>query len=139
MSTNVLNGPRRADLHSTLLIASPKLSDGKFLTLTGNGPLMMPNAFGGVDVIDVVALECNNKDEIKNFITALKEEGETLEETPITKNVKDFCTRMLQEIASGTYEHEVPKYLMQVIERDLRPTLRREQLMYLSGVTRIEN
>ena len=135
---NVLNGPRRADLHSTLLIASPELSDGKFLTLTER-PLMMPNAFGGVDVIDVVALECKQKGDIKDFLAALKEEWETLEETPITKNVKDFCTRMLQEIASGTYEHEVPKYLMEVIERDLRPTLRREQLMYLSGVTRIEN
>jgi len=137
MSTNVLNGPRRADLHSTLLIASPKLSQGKFLTLTER-PLMMPNQFGGVDVIDVVAWECNTKEEIPAVMKELKEEFEAMEETPNLKNSIAFLEKMLQEIASGTYEHEVPKYLMEVIERDLRPTLKREQLMYLSGVTRIE-
>ena len=138
MNTTVLNGPRRADLHSTLLIASPALSQGKFLTLTER-PLMMPNPFGGVDVIDVVAWECNSKEEIPAVMKELKEEFEAMEETPNLKNSIAFLTRMLEEIASGTYEHEVPKYLMEVIERDLRPTLDRSQLMYLSGVTRIEN
>jgi len=127
-----------ADLAGTLLIASPELSRGKFLTLTRE-PLRISNEFNGVTKIDVVALECRHRDEIPSFIKDLKEEFEQHDEqTDNVKNCIRWFNEQLEHLSDDVWEKELPKMLQEIIARDLRPTPKPEQMIFLCGAIRVE-
>jgi hypothetical protein len=51
-----------------------------------------------------------------------------------------FISNRLKEIETGGFKHDVPQYLKDIINRDLwKYQIKEEQMLYLSGVSYIEN
>ena len=136
----------RAQLSSNLLLAVPELAYGSFNCLTQR-PITGSNSQGIEDHIHVIALDCKTAEEIPQCLERLLGELEdalkkTEDEKTIAniKNSQNFITNRLNEIKAGGYKHDVPQYLKDIINRDLwKYKIKEEQMLYLSGVSYIEN
>lgn len=136
----------RAQLSSNLLLAVPQLAFGSFNCLTQR-PISGNNGQGIEDHIHVIALDCKTAEEIPTCLERLLGELEdalkkTEDEKTIAnvKNSQNFITNRLNEIKAGGYKHDVPQYLKDIINRDLwKYQIKEEQMLYLSGVSYIEN
>ena len=128
---------------STLLIACKELSCGSFSNLTPNGPICIPNAFCGMDFIHVIAFNCDKACEFETCFQELIQELEKhlsdKKSAPNVENSIKFLTNKLTEIRSKQYEHEIPKKLLQIVEKDLKSyNIKKDQMMYLSVVSSID-
>ena len=136
----------KATLSSNLLLAVPQLAFGSFNLLTQRA-IVLRNVTGGEDRVHIIALDCNNAEEIPTCIKRLLAEledalnKETDEKTIANvKNSQNFLNNRLTEITSGGYKHDVPKPLKEIIERELwNYHIKDEQMLYLSGVTHLED
>lgn len=98
------------------MLASPMLSNGsfKFLgTMTGRGENCVNN-------IAVIAWDCDDKSEIKPLIKKLLSEAKDKEQTDIVKANICSLKSYLEEINTGTCEHDLPKGLQSVIIEQVR-------------------
>lgn len=136
----------RAQLSSNLLLAVPQLAFGSFNCLTQR-PISGNNGQGIEDHIHVIALDCKTAEEIPTCLERLLGELEdalkkTEDEKTIAnvKNSQKFIENRLTEIKTGGYKHDTPQYLKDIINRDLwKYQIKEEQMLYLSGVSYIEN
>lgn len=130
---------------STLFIACPEIAYGSYNTLTVNGPIRIPNQFGGEDFIHVIAFNCNDTSEFKSYFQELIKELENALQTDVEKKNKlniqnsiSFLNEQVKMINSTQYEHEVPKALEQIVRKELyKYDIKKNQMMYLSGVSAI--
>lgn len=121
---------------STLLLALPEFCAG------GEFNVMPQMAFQSQDgksyeKVDIVTLNCKTKDEIVPHLTKMLQ---TLSELPpsatVVHNTKSI-SHWLDEIHAGTYEHDVPQYLLEATRNASGMALVPGQMIYLSGVTRL--
>jgi len=125
-----------ANLHGTLLIASPAFSQGRFLTLATG--IRFANEFNGCTTVDVVALECETTEEIPAFINTLKEDLEKCEnQTDNVKNSTRWCEDMIKLLADPVYKKQIPECLKKEVNAHLNPAPKPEQMLYLCGCTYI--
>ena len=136
----------KVQLSSNLLLAVPELAYGSFNCLTQR-PISGSYNQGIEDRCHVIALDCNNAEEIPTCIKRLLAEledalnKETDEKTIANiKNSQNFLNNRLTEITTGGYKHDTPQYLKEIIKRDLwNYNIKEEQMLYLSGVTHLED
>ena len=136
----------KANLSSNLLLAVPELAYGSFNCLTQR-PIILQNPTGGEETINVIALDCKTAEEIPSCLKRLLNElaaeyAKTSEEKTLAniKNSQNFLNNRLKEIEQGGFKHEVPQILKEIVEKNLWTyRIKEEQMLYLSGISYIEN
>jgi hypothetical protein len=120
---------------STLVVACPQFAEGSFMPM----PEMRAVSKDGsrVENISVVCVNCATKAEIVPFFENLLKKFQEMEETEIIKNNISFLEATLDQVAAGTFEHDVPQGLVKAISDAAGERLTRDQMLYLSGVTYI--
>jgi hypothetical protein len=120
---------------STLVVACPKFAEGSFMPM----PAMRAESKDGsrVENISVVCVNCATKAEIVPFFTNLLKKFQEMEETDVVRNNIKFLEATLNQVAAGTFEHDVPQGLIKAISDAAGMRLGKEQMLYLSGVTYI--
>lgn len=132
----------KPQFYSVLLLALPEFcAGGEFRTM----PHLESRYPDGstANFVDIVCLNCKTKQEILPLLQKLKQQFEQQcalqpKSEVLAKN-KAFVIRMIAEIQSGVFEHDVPEKVLESVRDSSQMPLRTNQMIYLSGVTRLES
>lgn len=142
----VLGSDTKADFTSTLLIASKKLADGGFMFLNPekntcpatnrkDRTIVLPNCQHGLDHVNVIAFDCDDKKSIAGVVMGLCNLLKTKPQTENLKNSINYLEKTLQSIA-GPYEHDVPQNLLDEVQRFWGREITADKVIYLSSLLR---
>ena len=128
----------KVTLSSDLLVPMPE-SAGEDMRLLGS--LTSQTQDGSVsESIEVWAVNAQDRDGIiavcNEMIAAMEKEYQENPEKGIEKLMKSF-KHFVQQIGTA-FEHEAPKDLLEVVNRELHKNLLAKDVIYMSGISRME-
>lgn len=119
-------------LSSILLIALPEFCQDKEFRVM---PSLLASSFDSKEDVDIVLLNCPTKQDIIPYLRKCLREWYSHPEDEIQSRNASVIQLYLEMINSRTYEHPVPKALLDAVTKCANKKLEREQMYYLSSVS----
>ncbi len=127
---------KRIDFESTLLVPLPKYA-GKDFRWIDTFRASAPN--GSSDICHVLVFNVEHKDGIKPMLEKALEAMKEAEEPDATLEANmEFLEKTINAIGVSGWEHEAPVGVLDALERASRQRFAAKEVIYLSGVARIE-